>query len=252
LNLDLENRSVLVTGGSGGMGRAIVFAYAAEGARVALTYNSNEAAAEELVRELESKGGRAAAVALDLEDRGSIDKAMETVAARHDGLDVLVANAVRWPTDAADPLAETDPDVWQNALRANLEGTAATVRAAWPLLRASGSGRIVFVSTGVTRHGMPGASAYAAAKAGLEGLVAALKWEGADAGILCNLVSPGFTVTEANLERFPDEVRENVRERTPSGHLSVPEDVAPAVVFLGSPANTNITGAYLPVAGGTD
>jgi NAD(P)-dependent dehydrogenase (short-subunit alcohol dehydrogenase family) len=159
---------------------------------------------------------------------------------------------VRWPTDAAGAIAESDTEVRQNALRANLEGTAATVRAAWPFLRNSDQGRIVFISSGVTRHGMTGASAYAAAKAGLEGLVAALKWEGADAGVLCNLIAPGFTVTEANLARFPDEVRESVRARTPSGRLSVPADVAPAVVFLGSPANTNISGCYLPVAGGTD
>ena len=66
---------------------------------------------------------------------------------------------------------------------------------------------------------------------------------GAEPGILTNVVAPGFTVTEDNLARFPDEVREQVRERTPSGRLSVPEDVAAAVVFLGSPANTNITGS---------
>jgi NAD(P)-dependent dehydrogenase (short-subunit alcohol dehydrogenase family) len=243
---------VLVTGGAGGIGGAIVRAHAAEGARVALTYNSNVDAASELVREVEEHGGTAFAVPLDLADRASIDEAMDAVAARHGGLDCLVANAVRWPTDAAQPLGDTEPDVWQNALRVNLEGTAATVRAAWPLLRASGHGRIVLISTGVTRHGRPGASAYAAAKAGLGGLIAALKWEGADAGILSNVVAPGFTVTQANLARFPDEVREEVRARTPSGHLSVPEDIAPAVVFLGSPANTNITGCYLPVAGGTD
>lgn len=155
------------------------------------------------MREVESNGGTATALALELQDPASIERAIETVAARHGGLDSLIANAVRWPTDAAAPLAELDPDVWQNALRANLEGTAATVRAAWPLLQASGRGRIVFISTGVTRDGMPGASAYAAAKAGLEGLVAALKWEGADSGILSNLVAPGFTVTEANLAAFP-------------------------------------------------
>jgi 3-oxoacyl-[acyl-carrier protein] reductase len=229
-----------------------VRAYAAEGARVALSYNSNAEAASELVREVEERGGSALAVPLDLADRASIEQAVTAVASRHGGLDCLVANAVRWPTDAAQPLGDTEPETWQNALRVNLEGTAETVRAAWPLLRASGRGRVVLISTGVTRHGRAGASAYAAAKAGLEGLVAALKWEGGEAGILSNVVAPGFTVTEADLARFPDEVREEVRARTPSGRLSVPEDVAPAVVFLGSPANTNITGCYLPVAGGTD
>jgi len=67
-----------------------------------------------------------------------------------------------------------------------------------------------------------------------------------------NVVAPGFTVTEANLARFGDDVRETVRSRTPSGRLSVPEDVASAIVYLGSAANGNVSGVYLPVAGGTD
>lgn len=69
-------------------------------------------------------------------------------------------------------------------------------------------------------------------------------------GVLINVVSPGFTTTENNLDRFTDELRESVRARTPSGALSTPEDVAAAVVFLGSAANTNISGAHLPVSGG--
>ncbi|MGH3071081.1 MAG: SDR family oxidoreductase [Gaiellaceae bacterium] len=91
-----------------------------------------------------------------------------------------------------------------------------------------------------------------AIKAALDGLLASLKWEAGAAGVLVNIASPGFTVTQNNLARFGDEVRDSVRERTPSGRLSGPEDVAKAVLLLGSPANGNITGAYLPVAGGID
>jgi NAD(P)-dependent dehydrogenase (short-subunit alcohol dehydrogenase family) len=83
-------------------------------------------------------------------------------------------------------------------------------------------------------------------------LLASVKWEAGAAGVLVNIVSPGFTVTENNLARFSDEVRESVRERTPSGRLSAPEGVAKAVLLLGSPANGNIAGAYLPVVGGID
>jgi 3-oxoacyl-[acyl-carrier protein] reductase len=202
--------------------------------------------------EIDDAGGEGLALALDLCERKSIDAAVEQVLTRWRGLDTLVANAVRWPLDARAPLAESDPLVWERAMRANLEGTASTVRSAWPALAASGQGRVILVSTGVTRHGMSGASAYAAAKSGLEGLASALKWEGGETGILINTVAPGFTVTERNLATFGDEVRETVRDRTPSRRLSVPDDVASAIVYLGSPANANITGAYLPVAGGTD
>jgi 3-oxoacyl-[acyl-carrier protein] reductase len=85
-----------------------------------------------------------------------------------------------------------------------------------------------------------------------DGLVASLKWEAGEVGVLVNIVSPGFTVTENNLAHFPDELRESVRQQTPSGHLSAPSDITAAVAFLGCPANGNITGAYLPVAGGID
>jgi 3-oxoacyl-[acyl-carrier protein] reductase len=141
---------------------------------------------------------------------------------------------------------------WTRSLRANLEGTALTVRAALPHLARSIAGRIVLISSGVSRQGMAGATAYSTAKAALDGLLASLKWEAGAAGVLVNIVSPGFTVTENNLANFGDDVRESVRGRTPSGRLSVPEDVATAILLLGSPANGNITGAYLPVAGGID
>jgi 3-oxoacyl-[acyl-carrier protein] reductase len=192
------------------------------------------------------------AAPLDLAGPESIEAAVRGVLDRWGRLDAVVANAVRWPYDASAPLGQSDIAAWQAALRANLEGTAHTVRASWPALVESPQWRIVLISTGVTREGLPGASAYASAKAGLEGLVAALKWEGGESGILINVVAPGFTVTERNLANFDEGVRDTVRERTPSGRLSVPDDVATAIVYLASGANTNITGAYLPVAGGTD
>lgn len=252
MEMQLGSRVVLVTGASSGIGRATAVAFGREGAKVALTYASNRSAAEDAATEVEAAGGEALVVSLDLGATSSVNQATQEVIDRWSAIDVLVANAVRWPRDAAGPLAEADPAAWERAVRANLEGTAATVRAAWPALCASGQGRVVLISTGVTRQGMRGASAYAAAKAGLEGLAAALKWEGGDAGILVNVVAPGFTVTERNLARFSDDIRESVRERTPSGRLSVPDDIASAVVFLGSPINGNITGAYVAVAGGTD
>jgi NAD(P)-dependent dehydrogenase (short-subunit alcohol dehydrogenase family) len=252
MDTQLLGHAALVTGGSSGIGRATAIAFGREGARVALTYRSDPDAAERVAAEVAAAGGEGICVPLDLAEPASIEAAVSHVVTRLGGLDVLVANAVRWPHDAQDALGDSDPIAWERAMRANLEGTARTVRAAWPALAASGAGRIVLVSTGVTRTGMAGSSAYAAAKAGLEGLASALKWEGAETGILINTVAPGFTVTERNLATFGDEVRETVRGRTPSGRLSVPDDIASAIVYLGSPANGNITGVYLPVAGGTD
>lgn len=252
MKLHLRGRVVLVTGASSGIGKATAIAFGHEGARVALTYLTRRDAAERTAADVEAAGGQAMVVPLDLGVRSSVADAVGSVVTRWDGLDVVVANAVRWPRDAGGPFGQADESAWATAVRTNLEGTAATVKEAWPSLCASSQGRVVLVSTGVTRSGMRGATAYATAKSGLEGLAAALKWEGGDAGVLVNVVAPGFTVTERNLATFGDDVREPVRQRTPSGRLSIPEDVAAAVVFLSSGANGNITGTYLSVAGGTD
>jgi NAD(P)-dependent dehydrogenase (short-subunit alcohol dehydrogenase family) len=250
MDLNLEGRTVLISGGSRGIGRATALAYARENANVAITYHTGKAAAAAVLDEIRAAGAQAAAAFADLADPASIRAAADTVRERFGGIDVLVANAVRWPTDVMMPLADAGLQPWTAAVRANFEGTTALIQAALPDLERSGTGRIVLISSGVARDGRSGATAYASAKAALDGLVAALKWEAGQHGILVNIVSPGFTVTENNLARFPDELRESVRQRTPSARLSTPSDVARAVLFLGSPANGNITGTYLPVAGG--
>jgi 3-oxoacyl-[acyl-carrier protein] reductase len=245
----LQRKGVLVTGATRGIGKAIALAYAHEGAQVAITYANDADAAMAVVSELGPDG---VALRLDLADLSSIEPAVSEAAARLRGLDVLVANAVRWPVDARAALAVCDPDVWRRALHANLDGTAETVRAALPRVARAPAGRIVLISSGVSRDGRAGASAYGTAKAALDGLLASLKWEAGEQGVLVNIVSPGFTVTENNLANFGDQIREDVRRRTPSGRLSIPADIAGAVLYLGSPANGNITGTYLAVAGGTD
>jgi NAD(P)-dependent dehydrogenase (short-subunit alcohol dehydrogenase family) len=252
MELGLKGRSVLVTGGTRGIGHAIALAYANEGAHVAITFARDETAAAEVIRKLKANGKEGASFRMDLEDVESIETAVREAVCTFGGLDVLVANAVRWPTDVSGPLAQADPSTWIRALRANLEGTAMSVHVALPSLARSDAGRIVLVSSGMSRHGIAGATAYSTAKAGLDGLLVSLNWELGAAGVLANIVSPGFTVTENNLAYFSDEARASVRERTPTNRLTVPEDVANAVLFLGSPANTNITGSYLRVAGGID
>src|SRR5882757_9359171 len=219
MDLGLADRVVLVTGGSRGIGRAAALAFAGEGARVALTYRSASELAEKVVAEIVAIGGEALAVRLDLSEPDSISAAIDTVRRRWDGIDVFVANAVRYPDTppGAGPAFEDVPvDQWQAVLRGSLEGTIACIQAVLPAMRVRGNGRIV------ERRG----------------------------DILVNIVTPGLSLTERNLEEIPQSIREVAVAHTPTGRLSQPDDAARAIVFLGSPANVNITGDNVSVTGG--
>ena len=244
MDTGLGDKVVLITGASKGIGRATAREFAREGARVALTYNTDERAARELVDEIEADGGEAGAVRLDLQAPTTIEAALREVAERFGGIDVVVANAVVWPTRPAPDgrFENIELSYWREMLAANVEGTVATISGALPSMRKRGWGRIVLISSSVAEEGQPGPSPYGPAKSTYAGIARQLAWDAGRDGILVNVVGTGFTVTERNRERIDAEVRERVASMTPSGRLSDPEDVARLVVFLGSAANSNITG----------
>jgi len=130
-----------------------------------------------------------------------------------------------------------------------LEGVTLTIQSAPPLMRAAGWGRIVNLSSDAT-DGWPGLGAYAIARAGLHGLSRTLAVELGPAHILSNIVMPGFVLTEHNQQRVPPEYQEQVRRHTPTRQLTMPEDVAALILFLGSQANRQITGDVIRVTGG--
>jgi NAD(P)-dependent dehydrogenase (short-subunit alcohol dehydrogenase family) len=243
----LRDKVAVVTGASSGIGAATAIAMGREGARVALTYKGNEGAAQEVAERVREAGGESLPIRLALEDPNSIGAAIGEVTDRWGGIDVLVANAVRWPQARADegraealPLSE-----WQESLRTNLEGTIATINAALPSMRGRGWGRIVLISSSVADEGQPGPNPYGVGKSALWGLARQLAWDVGRDGILVNVIGTGFTVTERNLATFGDEVREAVASQIPSRRLSSPEEVANLVVFLASRANGNITGEQI-------
>lgn len=254
MDTGLRDAVVLVTGASSGIGQAAARAFGREGARVAITYHTNEALAEETAQQVLETGGESFVVRLDLEDAASINAAISAVAEHWGGIDVLVVNAVAWPQGRtgrdAPPFEDIASAHWQQTLRSTLEGAFHTIQAALPAMRGRDGGRIVLMSSAEVEYGMPGGSSYDAAKARLYGLCRSLARELGPAGILVNVVMPGLTQTERGIQMIPQFVRDEVAGMTPSHRLSDPDDIANAVVFLGSRANGNTSGEILKVSGG--
>lgn len=244
MDLQYRERVALVTGSSSGIGRSTALQLTAEGAAVAATYNNDRAGGERLTVDIRASGGSCSLAQYDLADPGSADRLVEQVVGTHGGLDLLVANAVAWPRGN---LGAASP--WRDSLRANVEGTLAVVEATLPHLLAR-RGRLVLISSTVAVDGMAGATTYAAGKAALHGMIAALSAEHAPAGVLANAVLPGLTLTERAQRLIPKAARDEVISRTPTRRLASPLDIAQAVLFLGSPANRHITGQLIRVDGG--
>lgn len=247
------DRSVLITGASRGIGRAIARRLAAEAATVAITYRDDRAGAQATARQVADAGASPMTLAYDLEDDNTIHHAAAELDRAVGRLDVLVANAVLWPSSGpvnAPRSDEVNPAVWRRVLRANIEGTYLTVQTMLPLLRRSRAGRIVFISSGLAEEGRPGSGAYTAAKAALHGLARSLAWDLGSDDILVNTVMPGLTLTDRAQTAIPEGVRDEVARHTPSARLSTPEDVAEVVAFAASPHLGNVTGEILRVTGG--
>jgi NAD(P)-dependent dehydrogenase (short-subunit alcohol dehydrogenase family) len=247
MDLGLENRVALVTGASGGIGAVIAATLAAEGARVALGCHTGRDKAEQLAGQMEA----AMVVAHDLADPATIRAAADAVAQKWGRLDILVTSAWASPGWARpdSPAEATPARAWQDQMRVNAEGTAYTVQAVLPHMRAAGWGRIVLMSSGAA-DGAPGLEQYAAAKAALHGLARSLARGAGPAGILTNVVMPGLIPTPQHRQFIPQQVLDEIAARNPTGRLASADDVAQLVAFLASAANNSVTGAEIHVGQG--
>ncbi|WP_320065187.1 SDR family oxidoreductase [Micromonospora sp. RTGN7] len=249
MDLGLQDKRVLVTGATRGIGLATARAFAEESARVAVTYHSARDAADRVVDEL---GGpdRALALPYDLADPASARAAVRAVEQRWGGVDVLIANAQTWVwtnPEETPGYHELPMEYWLDRFRENVEGHLWAVREALGGMRERGWGRVVLLSSVTATHGNPGSELYSAAKAALHGFVRGLMWT--RHGVLANVVAPGGTLTES-LEAVDPALLARATEETPSGRLSTAAEVARLVVFLGSEANGNVNGEVVHTAGG--
>jgi len=242
----LQGQVALVTGGSRGIGRAIALRLAADGAEVVLNYRENEAAAEETVQLVRAAKGVASSTRFDIADPEEARVGVQSIVDRAGRLDILVNNA---GTTADALVLRLKEEEWERALRVNLTGAFHCTKVALRVMIRGRYGRIVNLSSVVAEMGNAGQVAYAAAKAGLEGLTKSLAREVASRGITVNAVAPGFVETDMTAA-LSEEQRAFYTNVIPAGRVARPEEVAAAVAFLASPEAGYITGHVLHVNGG--
>jgi len=246
---DLNKKTILITGASRGIGRAIALILAESGARVAVNYRQSAKEAADAVKEIKKRGGDAMAVKADVSKSSEVEKMVKEVIKKFGGIYALVNNA----SASLDYKKFTDID-WvdfQKHFEVQIHGAFNTVKAVLPHMLAKNKGVIVNIASEIT-FGDPGSdiSGYAVAKYGLLGLTRTLAGELAKHKIRVNSVSPGLVDTDL-VKKLPRIAKEIMAKQTPLGRLATPEDVAKAVRFLISDDSEFITGINLPVCGGS-
>jgi 3-oxoacyl-[acyl-carrier protein] reductase len=242
MDLELAGTRILVTGGTRGIGRAIVLAFARAGADVLTCYRQDSDAVELLKRDLKEIGGDHHVVQADISRPAAVDALAEECESRFGRLDTLVNNA---GTISHVPFAELEPDEWQRIIDTDLTGPYLVIRRLLPLFAPGAS--VVTIGSRAATVGVPLRAHYTAAKSGLIGLTRSLAKEFGPQGLRFNLVAPGPIETEYDA---PAAVLERYRTMIPLGRLGRADEVAGVVLFMASGRSRFITGEIVHVDGG--
>jgi 3-oxoacyl-[acyl-carrier protein] reductase len=242
----MDQKSVIVTGGSKGLGRGIARVFAGEGAKV-LVVSRQQEAGEQTVGEIVAAGGTASFFSADVSSWDDVEAMVKAAVDRHGGVDVLCSNAGIFPSARVEEMTSEE---WDTVNSVNLKGTFFAVKACLPQIKKSSQGRILLTSsiTGPIT-GYPGWAHYGATKAGMLGFMRTAAIEFAVDNITINAVMPGNIMTEG-LDDIGEDYLRRMEQSIPLGRLGKPEDVAHAMLFLASHEANYITGQTLVVDGG--
>jgi len=246
-----ENKTVIVTGGGGGIGGATSRRFGREGARVAV-FDLNLEAAKGVAADILRAGGKAEAFECDITRRATVDVAVAAAESKLGPIDVLVNNA-GW--DVFRPFTKTEPAQWDKLIAINLTGALHMHHAVLPGMSARKSGRIVNIASDAARVGSSGEAVYAACKGGLVSFSKTIAREHARQGITVNVVCPGPTDTALFADYKegagnPEKLEEAFRRSIPLGRIGRPDDLPGAILFFASDDAAYVTGQVLSVSGG--
>lgn len=242
----LKDKIALVSGGSRGIGRSIVLAFADAGAHVAFTYKSAAEAAEKVKSEIESKGRKALAIQSDAKDINGAMQVVEQVIKEFQRIDILVNNAGITKDTLLMRMSEQD---WDDVLDTNLKSAFNFSKAVCRHMMGQREGRIINISSISGVMGNAGQVNYSSAKAGMIGMTKSLAKEFASRNIQVNAVAPGFVDTDMT-EKLTPQQREALLNIIPMKRTAKPEEIASVVVFLAASASSYMTGQVLCVDGG--
>ena len=242
----LKDKTVVVTGAAGGIGRAVAEEAGHAGARLALV-DADAARLGETAAAIRSAGAEVLPCVVDMTDRAAWQKCIDDIAAHFGGIDVLVNNAI-WVK--YEPMAEVKEDVYRRQMAIGVDAVYWGIQAVTPHMLAQGAGSIVNMTSPASVHGIPNGSVYAAVKGAISALTRQCAVELGQKGIRVNAVAPGPMPTPGTMRVVDEEGWKKRLARSPLGRLSTPEGVARVVVFLASDAADCVNGDVMFVDGG--
>jgi len=244
----MKDKVAIITGATSGIGREVALLFASRGIKVAAA-GRDERAGASLINEIQQKGGNAIFIKTDVSNAASVQALIKSAKEHFGGIDYAFNNA--GIEGVLGPIADMKEDAWDDVMNINLKGIWLCLKYEFPEILLRGGGAIVNTSTNLTRLGLPGTSAYAASKAGVDALTQVAAIEYGKHGVRVNAINPGAVDTPMLQRIYSPDQMEQVKSSNPLNKIATPKDVAQIVLWLCSPMSNHVNGISMLIDGGS-